>query len=131
MSNKSFQSILSIITKALKQTIYDVLNVHLTKYGTLYNDEINVLKVLAKLIRERINKRFGKAFRSIPFKGKKLEKFMELELLGVRVFRFFDEEKELYINDDDLYEIIMSCEEFEEYKNILLKEHESEDEDEL
>ena len=127
----SFKTIQTIITKALKQTICQVLNVHLAKTGSLYDDEINVLEVLAKTIRKRINKRFGKAFRSIPFKGKKLLHFMELEVLGVWVFRNFDDKKEIYINDDDLYEIIMGCEEFEEYKNILLKEHELEDEEDL
>ena len=93
MASNSFQAIQTILSKALKQTICDVLNSHLAKTGSLYNEEINVLEVLAKTIRKRINKRFGKAFRNIPFKGQKLEKFMKLEVLGVWVFRNFDEKK--------------------------------------
>ena len=125
----SFKAIQTTISKALKQTICRVIDIHLAKHGSLYDEESNVLEVLAKQIRKHINKRFGKVFRSIPFKGKKLEKFLELPVLGVWPFREFDEKKELYINDDDLYEILMGCEEFEVYKNIMLSSHEYSDED--
>ena len=129
-NNTAFKAIQTTITKALKQTIRDVLHIHYVKYGSLYDEESNVLEVLAKQIRERVNKRFGKAFRSIPFKGKKLEKFLELPVLGVWPFREFDERKELYINDDDLYEIIMSDYEWtKEYKNIMLSSHDYSDDD--
>ena len=124
----SFKAIQTTFSKVLKRTIRNVLHIHVVKYGSLYNDEINVLEILAKQIRDSINKRYRKVFMNIPFKGKKLEKFLELDVLGVWPFRNFDEKKEIYINDDDLYEIIMSDYDWtKEYKNIMLSSHEDDD----
>ena len=122
-------TIQSRIAKALKQVICETLNTHLAIHDSLYDEEIYVLGQLAQTIKERMNKRFRKLFRSIPYRGKKLERFMNLEVLGVRVFRFFDEEKKLYFNDDDLYDLIMGEYEWtEKYKAVLMESDEESDE---
>ena len=122
-------TIQSRIAKALKEVICETLNTHLAIHNSLYDDEISVLTLLAQSIKERMNKRFRKLFRSIPYRGKKLEAFMNLEVLGVRVFRFFDEEKKLYFNDDDLYDLLMGEYEWtEQYKAVLMESDEESDE---
>ena len=115
-------TIQSRIAKALKQVICETLNTHLAIHDSLYDEEIYVLGQLAQTIKERMNKRFRKLFRSIPYRGKKLEAFMNLEVMGVRVFRFFDEEKKLYFNDDDLYDLLMGDHEWtQKYKAVLME----------
>ena len=115
-------SIQSRIAKALKQVICETLNTHLAIHNSLYDDEISVLTHLAQTITKLMNKRFRKLLRSIPYRGNKLERFMNLEVLGVRVFRFFDEEKKLYFNDDDLYDLLMGDHEWtQKYKAVLME----------
>ena len=122
-------TIQSRIAKALKQIICEVLDTHLAIHDSLYDEEIYVLGQLAQTIKERMNKRFRKLFRSIPYRGKKLEAFMNLEVMGVRVFRFFDEEKKLYFNDDDLYDLLMGDHEWtQKYKAVLMESDEESDE---
>ena len=122
-------TIQSRVAKALKEVICEVLDQHLAIHNSFYGEEIYVLGQLAKVIRERMNKRFRKLFRSIPYRGKKLLRFMELEVLGVRVFRLFDEDKKLYFNDDDLYDLIMGEYEWtEKYKAVLMESDEDDDE---
>ena len=119
----------SRIAKALKQVICEVLDTHLAMHNSLYDEEIYVLGHLAQSIKERMNKRFRKLLQNIPYRGKKLERFMNLEVLGVRVFRFFDEEKKLYFNDDDLYDLLMGEYEWtEKYKAVLMESDEESDE---
>ena len=122
-------TIQSRIAKALKQVICETLNTHLAIHNSLYDDEISVLTHLAQTITKLMNKRFRKLLRSIPYRGNKLERFMNLEVLGVRVFRFFDEEKKLYFNDDDLYDLIMGEYEWtQKYKAVLMESDEESDE---
>ena len=121
------KSIQSRIAKALKQVICEVLDTHLAMHNSLYDEEIYVLGHLAQSITSLMNKRFRKLLRSIPYRGKKLEAFMNLEVLGVKVFRFFDEEKKIYFNDDDLYDLIMGDHEWtQKYKSLMLESDESE-----
>ena len=122
-------TIQSRIAKALKEVICETLNTHLAIHNSLYDEEIYVLGHLAQTISSLMNKRFRKLLRSIPYRGKKLERFMNLEVLGVRVFRFFDEEKKLYFNDDDLYDLLMGEYEWtEQYKAVLMESDEESDE---
>ena len=123
------KAVQSRIAKALKQVICEVLDKHLAIHGSLYDEEIYVLGQLAKSIRERMNKRFKKLLHSIPYRGNKLLRFMELEVLGVRVFRLFDEEKKLSFNDDDLYDLIMGDYEWtEKYKAVMMENDDESDE---
>ena len=112
MTAQNISDLKTVFTKSLVSCLHKEFKAHRNDFN---NDMINPLELIARATNQKMNKWFRNLLKCISFKGREAKEFKWLNICGVYPFRFFDDDKQFYINDDDVFELMIRSDEFSKY----------------